>query len=264
MGIRLLKGRLFTDHDTKDAPHVAIINETMAKKYFPDEDPIGKFIDVTNGDVTYREIVGIVNDVKHYGLDQEPKPQTYEPFLQKPAPNMTLVVRTGGNPPLLTSAIRNAVLSIDKTQPLSDVKTLDQYVAASIAQQRLSTFLLGIFAAVAMALSAVGIYGVMSYSITQRTHEIGIRRALGASRSNILKLVVGYGMLLTLIGVVIGLAGAFALTRLMSALLFGVSATDFTTFAVIAGSLIVVALVACLVPARRALKVDPMIALRYE
>jgi putative ABC transport system permease protein len=177
---------------------------------------------------------------------------------------MTLVVRTGSNPPLLTSAIRNAVLSIDKTQPLSDVKTLDQYVAASIAQQRLSTFLLGIFAAVAMALSAVGIYGVMSYSITQRTHEIGIRRALGASRSNILKLVVGYGMFLTLIGVVIGLASAFALTRLMSALLFGVSATDFTTFAVISASLVVVALVACLVPARRALKVDPMVALRYE
>jgi putative ABC transport system permease protein len=264
MGIRLLKGRLFTAHDTKDAPHVAIINETMAKKYFPDEDPIGKFINVTNGDVTYREIVGIVKDVKHYGLDQEPKPQTYEPFLQKPAPNMTLVVRTGSNAPLLTSAIRNAVLSIDKTQPLSDVKTLDQYVAASIAQQRLSTLLLGIFAAVAMALSAVGIYGVMSYSITQRTHEIGIRRALGASRSNILKLVVGYGMLLTLIGVVIGLAGAFALTRLMTALLFGVSATDFTTFAVISASLVVVALVACLVPARRALKVDPMVALRYE
>jgi putative ABC transport system permease protein len=264
MGIPLLKGRLFNEHDTKDALRVAIISEAMAKKFFPDEDPIGKRIHVTNGPVLYREIVGIVGDVKQYGLDQETPVETYEPFAQQPFGSMSLVVRTTGDPTNLSGAIRSEVLSLDKEQPVSSIKPLAQLVSASIAQQRFAMLLLGVFAAVAMVLASVGIYGVMSYSVTQRTHEIGIRMALGAGQRDVLKLVVGHGMLLTLIGVAMGLGIAFLLTHVMAALLFGVSATDLTTYAVFSVALTAVALVACLVPARRALKVDPMVALRYE
>ncbi len=264
MGIPLLRGRLFTERDTKDAPRVIIINETMAKRFFPGEDPIGKRLHVTMGPVLYREIVGIVGDVKHYSLDQEAKAQTYEPYAQQPFSGMTLVARTSGDPAGLSSAIRGEVLKIDKELPISNVKTLEQYLSTSIAQQRFSVLLLGIFAAVAMALACVGIYGVLSYSVTQRRREIGVRMALGAARRDVLRLVVGHAMLLTLIGVAIGLGAAFALTRVMSTLLFGVSATDPMTFGLIALLLIAVALLAALVPARRATKVDPMVALRCE
>ncbi len=264
MGIPLLRGRLFTEHDSKGAPRVAVINETMAKQIFPDEDPIGKYIHVTNGPVLYREIVGIVGDVKQYGLDQKTPMQTYEPYLQEPFSYMALVVRTAGDPTSLSAAIRSEVLSIDNEQPISSIKTLDQILSASIAQQRFAMLLFGVFGAVAMILAVVGIYGVMSYAVTQRTHEIGIRMALGAGQRDVLMLIVGHGMILTLIGIVVGLGAAFALTRLMSSLLFDVSVTDLTTFAIFSASLTAVALVACTVPARRALKVDPMIALRYE
>jgi putative ABC transport system permease protein len=264
MGIPLLRGRLFTEHDTKGANRVAVINETMVKRFFPDEDPIGKRIHVTNGPVVYREIVGVVGDVKQYGLDQEATAQTYEPFAQQPFSFATLVVRTAGDPSSLSSAIRSEVLSIDKEQPVASTKPLSQLVSESISQQRFSMLLLGVFAAVALMLAVVGIYGVMSYSVTQRTHEIGIRMALGASQRDVIRLIVGHGMLLTLIGVAIGLAASFVLTRVMSALLFGVSVTDLTTFAIFSAALTAVALAACAVPARRALKVDPMVALRYE
>jgi putative ABC transport system permease protein len=264
MGIRILKGRSFTAHDTKDSPRVAIINETMARKFFPGEDPIGRFINVTFGPTSYREIVGIASDVKQYSLDQETTMQTYEPYTQTPFPSMTLVVHAKGDPSNLSSIIRRSVLELDKDQPVSGIKTLAENLSASLAQQRFAMLLLVVFAFVAMMLAGVGIYGVMSYSITQRTHEIGIRRALGASTRDVLKLVVGHGMILTLIGLMVGLSGAFALTRLMNTLLFGVSATDVTTFAFFSVSLTIVAVVACLVPALRALKVDPMTALRYE
>jgi putative ABC transport system permease protein len=177
---------------------------------------------------------------------------------------MTLVMRAAGDPANLSSSIRRSVLELDKDQPVSGIKTLAENLSSSVAQQRFAMLLLVVFASVAMLLAGVGIYGVMSYSITQRTHEIGIRRALGASTHDVLKLVVGQGMILTLIGLVVGLSGAFALTRLMNTLLFDVSATDITTFAFFSVSVAVVALVACLVPALRALKVDPMTALRYE
>jgi putative ABC transport system permease protein len=177
---------------------------------------------------------------------------------------MTLIVRTAGDPANMTAAIRSQVLSLDKEQPISNIKTLDKFVATSIAQQQFSMLLLGVFAAVALMLAAIGIYGVLSYAVTQRTHEIGIRMALGAGRRDVLRLVVGQGMLLTLIGVATGLVAAFALTRLMSTLLFGVSATDPLTFSLIALLLVAIALLACWIPARRATKVDPMIALRYE
>jgi putative ABC transport system permease protein len=266
MGIPLRRGRLFTERDAKDAPHVAIINETMAKKIFPDEDPIGKRITFDGGDSNpdWYEIVGIVGDVKQYGLDQATTLQTYEPYTQQTSSSMTLVARTTGDPSNLTAAIRNAVLQIDKEQPIANIRTLDQILSTSIAQQRFSMLLLGVFAAVAMLLAAVGIYGVLSYSVTQRTHEVGIRMALGAGRRDVLRLVIGHGMLLTLIGVAAGLVAAFALTRLMSTLLFGVSPTDLATFGLIALLLVTVALLACWIPARRATKVDPMVALRNE
>ncbi len=264
MGIPLLRGRVFTDQDTKDTTRVAVINETMAKKFFPDEDPIGKRIHVTNGPTTFREIVGIVGDVKHYGLDQTTTLQTYEPYMQRPDTYMSLVVRTAGDPTSLSSAIRNEVLKLDKEQPVSTITTLDKLVSTSIAQQKFSMLLLGVFAAVAMLLAAIGIYGVLSYAVTQRTHEIGIRMALGAGRRDVLRLVVGHGMILAGIGVALGLGAAFLLTRLMSTLLFNVNATDPLTFGVIALLLASIALLACWIPARRATKVDPMIALRYE
>jgi putative ABC transport system permease protein len=264
MGIPLLRGRVFTEHDTKNSTRVAIINETMAQRYFPDEDPIGKRIHVTMGPETWREIVGIVGDVKQHGLDQATPPQSYEPFAQEPSSFITLVVRSDSDPTKLSAAIRSQVLALDKEQPVYGITRLEQTLANSVAQQRFSMLLLGIFATVALVLAAVGLYGVMAYSVTQRTHELGIRMALGASSRDVLGLVVGHALALTLIGVGIGLIAAFFLTRLMESLLFGVSATDPVTFAAIAAMLTGVSLLASYIPARRAMKVDPMIALRYE
>jgi predicted permease len=264
MGIPLLRGRVFTEQDTRNTTRVAVISESMAKRMFPNEDPIGKRIHVTNGPTVFREIVGIVGDVKQYGLDQDTTLQTYEPYTQQPFSFMTLIVRTAGDPTNLTSAIRNQVLSVDKEQPISGVRTLEQRVSISIAQQRFSTLLLGVFAAVALALAAVGIYGVLSYAASQRTHEIGIRMALGARNGDVLKMVIGQGMRLALAGVTLGVGAALALTQLMKRLLFGVTAVDPITYAAIALLLTLVALFACWIPARRAAKVDPMIALRFE
>jgi putative ABC transport system permease protein len=265
MGIPLLRGRSFTEQDNRTAPPVVLINETMAKQYFPDEDPIGKRINVTNGPERFREIVGIVGDVKQYGLTQPSPLQTYEPYRQNSFSGVTLVVRTVGDPTTLTSTVRDQVHQLDKDQPLGTTRTLGQLVAGSVAQERFIMLLLGVFAAVALVLAAVGLYGVVSYSVTQRTQEIGIRMALGAARRDVLRLVVGHGMLLTIIGVAIGLGGALAVsTLLMSKLLFAVTAVDPLTFVAIPVVLAAVALGACLVPARRAMKVDPMVVLRYE
>jgi predicted permease len=268
MGIPLVRGRMFTDQDRMDSPRVAVINEEMAKRYFPDEDPIGKGINVTNGPETFREIVGIVGDVKQYGQAQPTTLQTYEPYMQNSFSGMTLVVRAENNPTALTSAIRSQVLAIDKDQPVARTRSLEQLVSESVAKQRFAMLLLGTFGAVALVLAAVGLYGVMSYAVTQRTHELGIRMALGARTGDVLKLVVNQGMTLALVGVGIGLGGAFllafVLSRFMTSLLFGIGTTDPLTFAGISVLLVGVALGACLVPARRAIKVDPMIALRYE
>jgi len=266
MGIPLRRGRLFTERDTRDSLHVAIVNETMAKKVFPDEDPIGKRIAFNPGNKNpdWFEIVGIVGDVKHSGIGRGTTLQTYEPYTQQTFSYMTLIVRAEGDPASLTAAIRSEVLKLDKEQPVSDVRTLDQIYSASIAQWRFSALLLGVFAAVALALAAVGVYGVLSYAVTRRTHEIGIRVALGAARRDVLKLVVGRGMLLTLLGVAAGLSAAFALTRLMSTLLFEVKPTDPMTFSLITLLLGAVALLACWIPARRAAKVDPLTALKHD
>jgi putative ABC transport system permease protein len=238
----------------------------MAQKIFPVEDPIGKRITFDDRDKNpeWFEIVGIVGDVKQYGLDQPTTMQTYEPYTQQTFPYMTMVARTLGDPLNLSASIRSEVLKLDKEQPATNIKTLNEYFSTSIAQQRFSVVLLGAFAAVALVLAAVGIYGVLSYAVTQRTHEIGIRMALGAGRRDVFRLVVGRGMLLSLIGVASGMVAAFGLTRLMSSLLFGVTATDAATFASVAGVLLAVALLACYIPARRATKVDPLVALRYE
>ena len=270
MGIPLLRGRAFTEHDGGDAPTVFLVNETFVQRFFPGEDPIGKRIRLSirpsaEGQDANGEIVGVVGDVKHQTLDKEAGAECYIPYLNISDPYMTLVVRTTAlDPSSLTSALRSAVQQVDKDQPVFDVQTMDQVLARSVATRRFNMMLLGIFAAIALILAGVGIFGVMNYSVTQRTHEIGIRMALGAQHRHVLRMIVGQGMILTLIGVVVGLVGAFVLTRVMAELLYGVSTTDPLTFAAVSVLLSVVALLACYIPARRATKVDPMVALRYE
>ena len=268
IGTALMAGRAFTDTDAEGAPPVAVVDESFAERYYPNEDPVGKRIKRGKLDSTrpWMTIVGVVRQVQSRGLDATSGVQAYFPFYQDPtAYNMSLVIRTGVADPLsLSGTVRAAIQSLDNNQPVFDVFTLWQIVGDSMAQRRFSVLLMGIFAAVALALAAVGIYGVMSYSVAQRTHELCIRVALGAQTSDVLKLVIGQGMRLTLIGVVIGLGAAFALTRLLETLLFGISATDWATYAEIAALLGAVALLACYLPAHRASRVDPMTALRQE
>jgi putative ABC transport system permease protein len=263
--IPLKRGRLFTEQEVREKRNVVIINETLAKKYFPNEDPLGRriIISMRPPDVP-TQIIGIVGDVKHTQLEQDAGPMSYWPIAQLPYPFMTFVLRTRGEATAVATAVRNVVQTLDPQQPVGDLRTLASLVGNSIARQRFNTLLLGVFALLALLLSAIGIYGVMSYSVAQSVHEIGIRAALGATASDILRLVLKRGMILTLLGVAAGLMVALGLTRLMKNLLFSVSATDPLTFAVIVLLLTLVALLACWIPARRAAKVDPMIALRYE
>jgi putative ABC transport system permease protein len=261
LGIPLLKGRFFTDGDTADAPSVAVINETLARQHFPQEVPLGQRIRV-DGDLC--TVVGIVGDVKYTGLGADVGPQIFVPHAQNPFPGMYLVIRTTPDPQSLIAAIRTEILAVDPEQGPTRINTMDELLSDAVAQPRFNTFLIGLFGALGLILAAVGIYGVMSFSVAQRTHEIGIRMALGAQSRDVLKLIVRQGVMLALMGVGIGLAAALALTRLMEGLLFSVSVTDPTTFVAISGLLIGVALVACYIPARRATRVDPMVALRYE
>ena len=268
MNIPVLRGRAFTDADAKDAPQVIIINDTLARRYFPNEDALGKRIlieDENNDPLPPREIVGVVGSVRHNGLDEKEYPEYYEPFLQTPDPQVVLVVRSiGADPASLAPSVRGVVKEIDKDQVVWEMRTMRERVAQSVAPRRFTMVLLGGFAFVALTLASVGIFGVMNYTVTQRTNEIGIRLALGAQERDVLRLVVGQGMMIVLVGVVVGLLGAFAVTRLMASLLYEVSATDPLVFAGVAVLLAGVALAACLIPARRAMKVDPMIALRYD
>jgi putative ABC transport system permease protein len=266
MGIPVLKGRVFNEHDSADAPPVLIVNETFARRFFPGEDPIGQRIIIDNEkNPKGNEIVGIVGDVRHKSLDVEGGAEYYRSYLQSPERSMSLVIRTQATDPMsIASSIRGVVQQVDQDQPLSTIKTMEQLLAESVAQRHFNMLLLGIFSAVALVLAGIGIFGVMNYSVSQRTHEIGIRMALGAQAKDVLKMVVGQGMILALLGVVIGLVAAFALTRVMSNLLFGVSATDPLTFIGVSLLLAVIALLACYIPARRATRVDPMVALRYE
>jgi putative ABC transport system permease protein len=266
MGSPITRGRDFNEQDRKEAPGVVIINESFARRHWPGEDPLGKQITVHDGYFDGpREIVGIVRDFKQYEWTVEPIAEMYLPHYQSAEPRyMTLVVKSASDPMGLVAAVQSEVWNIDKNLPVSQIMSMEQAISDSVGQQRFNMLLLGIFAGLAMILAAIGIYGVMSYSVTQRTHEIGIRMALGASYSDVLWMIVKQGITLTAIGVSLGIAGAFILTRLMSSLLYGVSATDPITFIVIPLLLTGVALGACFVPARRATKVDPMIALRYE
>jgi putative ABC transport system permease protein len=271
VSVQLVAGRKFTPVDDQDHPGVAIVNESFVRHYFPNENALGQRLRPSppgriwnNERLTTFEIVGVVRDVKLAGLEAPSEPAYYLPASQAPLQDMTLLVRTTTDPLSIVGAVRGAVLSIDPNQPISNVSTLEKVVDESIAQRRLNMLLMGLFGGLAMLLSAVGIYGLLSHAVTQRTQEMGIRMALGAQVSDVLELVLKQGMMLALAGEAIGLAGAFALTRLMRGLLFGVTPNDTTTFVVVAGVLGVVALLACYVPARRATKVDPLVALRYE
>jgi putative ABC transport system permease protein len=249
---------------------VAIINETMARKNFHHENPIGKHVLVEAliagrqelGPAISWEIVGVVGDVKVTGLGGEDTEEIYVTYAQSPWPGMRLAVHTATEPFSMLNAIKKAIQEVDKDMPVADAKTMDQIMAESVAEPRFRTQLLGAFAFVALALASVGIYGVMSYSVSQRTTEIGIRMALGAQRYDVLKLVVRQGMVLALLGVAVGLAAAVAFTRVMGSLLFGITPTDPVTFVLVSGLLVIVALAACCIPARRASKVDPIVALR--
>jgi putative ABC transport system permease protein len=264
--IPLRRGRYFSAADSRDAPQVTIINETTARQFFPNEDPIGKRVNM--GDErqpSLWQIAGVVGDVKYNGLAEETQPALYQPLIQATSSNVFLSVKTEAADPLsLAAAVRNEIRSLDRELPVSRVGALEQRFARAVAQPRFRTTLIAIFAGLALILASIGIYGVISYSVTQRTREIGVRVALGARSRDVLALVVKQGMTLTAIGLGVGLSASFALTRLMKTLLFGVSATDLLTFIVISLSLTFVALLACFVPARRATKLDPMIALRSE
>ncbi|MGH9755636.1 MAG: ABC transporter permease [Blastocatellia bacterium] len=265
MGMQMRAGRAFTQHDHADASSVVIINETLARRFFPGADPLGKRLDSGNPQSPWASIIGMVADVKHLGLDEEVRPEVYFPYLQTPAyTNPILVVRTAVEPLSLAGVLRREVMAVDPDQPVYEVMTMEERLANSMALRRNIMLLFGIFAAVALVIVAIGIYGVISYGVSQRGQEIGIRVALGARPRDVLNLVVGQGMVLTLIGLAMGLAAAFGLTRVMAGLLFGVSATDPATFAVITLLLALVALLACYLPARRATKVDPLEALRHE
>ena len=264
MGIRLVRGRVFTAQDDAKAPRVAIINETMARQHFPNEDPIGKRINITNGPDTWREIVGIVGDIKQYGVDKATSNQSYEPFAQVPFSSLNVVIRTSGPPAALLGAIRPTVYAVDKDQPIGTIRPLEEIVADSIARQRFAMTLLTVFSLVALVIAAVGIYGVMAYSVVQRTGEFGIRMALGAQQRDVLRLVLVQGGKLIGLGLIIGLAATLAASRAMGSMLFNTSAQDPLTLGTITLLLGAVALVACLLPASRATKVNPIEALRAE
>jgi putative ABC transport system permease protein len=266
MGIPLLRGRLFDAADAPGAPPAAVISRSLAEKYFPGQDPLGRRIQFGNmdGDRRLLEIVGVVGDVREEGLDEAPTRTVYANAFQRPqSSSLSLVVRAQGDPAALVPAMRREVQALDPSLPAT-FRTLTEIYSSSLDSRRFSLVIFGVFAAVALALATLGLYGVVAYTVARRTHEIGVRVALGAQSRDVLGLVVRHGMTLTLAGVALGLAAAFGLTRLMASLLYGVTVTDPLTFVAIPLLLSLVALAACLVPARRAAKVDPMVALRYE
>lgn len=274
MGILLLRGRDFTQRDNSESTRVVIVNQALADRYWPGEDAIGKRIAYSGlgeGKPNWCEIIGVVRNVKHAGPDIPAKPEVYLPFLQPLFSTATssigpmyLVTRSAAQPESLTGSIRGVISSVDRNQPVSNVRTMTERLSAALAQRRFNMLLLGIFAGVALLLASIGIYGVMSFAVTQRTRELGIRMALGASASDLLRLVLGQGLALTLIGVTGGLGASFVLTSLINSLLYEVSATDALTFVVVSVILIIVSAGACFVPAVRAMRVDPMMALRHE
>lgn len=267
LGIPLVEGRPFSSEDGGESPNVVVINDVMARRYWPDESPLGKQISLdkdAEGKPVWRRIVGVVQGVRHDGLEFEPEPQMYAPFAQFSMPTVTIVLHTKGQPLSLVEDLRREVLAVDRDQPVYDARTMGQVVSEAVAPRQFNMLLLGLFAGVALLLASVSIYGVISYTVTQRTREIGIRIALGAGAGNIVRLIVCQGLALSLAGVVIGLAAALGLTRVLSSLLFQVSTTDPFVFAGVAVLLVLIAFLASYLPARRAANIDPMEALRYE
>ena len=268
MGIPLLRGRYFEAHDTPDSMPVVVINRRLAEQYWPGEDAIGKRLKVgpLDSQNAWLTVVGVVGDVRQTGL-YEQKLEFYVPYMQERRSFMAprdLVVRTKADPGVIAGAVRKAVWSVDKDQPVSNVRTLDQVFAAAISQERFQALMLGLFAALALVLACVGLYGVISYSVVQRTHEIGVRMALGAQSVDVLRLVIRQGMLLTFAGLVIGIVAGTFVTRVLTDMLFGVTPRDPLTFIGVPVLLLVVAFLACYIPARRATRIDPLVALRYE
>jgi putative ABC transport system permease protein len=261
MGVRLIRGRAFTERDDASAPPVVIINEAMANRVWPNEEALGKRIRLTGA---WSEVVGIVANVKHYGLHLADVPHCYSPHLQQPWSSLAIAVRSQTDQAAMLASMRQAVREIDPNLPLIDPRTMEDRVEGTVATRRLSLVLFSLFAVIALLLAAIGLYGVMSYAVAQRTHELGIRIALGATARDALRLIIGQGMRLVALGIALGIGVSLTVSRLMAHLLFGVGATDPLTFAVIAVLLALVALLACYIPARRATKVDPMVALRYE
>jgi putative ABC transport system permease protein len=265
MGIPLLRGRNFSETEQTQPKRVILINEALARKYFPNQDPLGQRLDVVMfDDPTPTEIIGIVGNVRYDTLIDEAPPAVYFSHSDLTYSFMTLVVRTDGDPTAIAPAIQREIRALDPNQPVSDVRTMDQVMSEWVARSRFNTMLLGLFAGLATLLSAVGIFGVMNYSVALRTRELGLRLAVGAQPRQVLLLVLRQGLLLTVVGVLLGLVAAFALTRLLSGLLFGVTAVDVTTFSSISVLLVIVSLLACYLPARRAMRIDPLSALRYE
>jgi putative ABC transport system permease protein len=270
LGIPLISGRDFNERDDAKAPGVVIVNEAFAKRYFPNENALGKRMmpGASNGPSrSFREIIAVVGDVKGRGLDSEPTPAYYIPFAQLNFGSMSVCLRTSVEPHSITSAVRNVVSSMDSDLPLYDIKTIDEYLSASVATPRFHAFLLQAFAFLALLLTGVGLYGVIAYTVAQRTHEIGVRMTLGATRADVVRMVLTSGLRLTAVGVAAGVALALIGARFatsLTSLLFGIRPTDVLTFVVVVVIITFVSLLACYIPAYRAAKVDPMIALRYE
>jgi predicted permease len=266
MGIPVLSGRDFTDADASGAPKVTIIDERLARHYWPSESPLGKRVRFgpPEDNEPWHTVIGVVNAVRHQRIQEETRKSVYLPHLQIPVNGLSLVAKASSNPRNLIGAVRREVAQLDSDLPVSDVATMEEVMAESIWQPRLYAMLFAVFAGGALILAVIGIYGVMAYLVITRTHEIGVRMALGATARDVFKLIVGRGMSLTTIGVLLGVIGAFALTRLMRGLLFNISATDPATFILISLLLALAAFLACYIPARRATKVDPLVALRYE
>ncbi|HEX4945767.1 MAG TPA: FtsX-like permease family protein, partial [Blastocatellia bacterium] len=264
MQTRLLQGREFTEQDNEQAPRVAIVNETFARRFWPNTSPLGKRFRIGGSDSPLLEIVGVAQDGKYAGLNEEPRPFVYRPLWQARLSSSSLIVRAETEPQQLIAAVRRELQNLDPRLPIASTKTMTEHMSFALLPARLAASVLGSFGLLALALAAIGLYGVMAYSVAQRTRELGIRIALGASVREIHKLVIGQGMRLALLGIAIGLVISLGVMRLMKNLLFGVSATDPLTFLAIGGLLLTVALLACYLPARRATKVDPLIALRSE
>jgi putative ABC transport system permease protein len=266
MGMKIVRGRAFSAADRAESPLVAVINETLANRIWPGEDPIGKLIRQGHlEDESHRlEVIGVVNDIKLNGVDQETSMQTYLLYDQAPGTSLGVVARTKYDPLAVASSVERAIHEIDKDLPVYSISTMDQILGDSLARRRLTLVLLAAFAGLALLLAAIGIYGVISYAVRQRNHELGIRIALGAQAHDVLRMILAEGLSLAMFGIALGLGAAVALTRLMRSLLFEVQPVDILTYVAISGLLLCAALLACWIPARRATRVDPMFALREE